>query len=467
MNSRFLARFPSKALGDHLPQIYLLFALPTLLILVFLTPPFQAPDEFAHFYRADSIVNGALLMHGFTANGQKTAGAEVDVNIEKAILPFEGIRGKADHKVSKDILRAAGEARWTNQVSLRSLGGVAVYPPFFYFPQTAAIVLGKIGNTRILTSFYMARLLNGLAAVALSFLALRRARQTRPWLFAILSLPMVSFLYASTSQDALLIAASAWLIARIVPLADGSESLDLNSGWTLVAPLVALFTARPPLIVLGLFLWCVLRLRKNNWKPNRRIQGIILIATLAVVLLWMRFLAGVQFELRPGVTNVSKQLSDVLLDPGQFLTILYRTIHLFGVNYIYSTIGILGWLDTHLPVSYYLYALVAALVAILGSGPHGIPARMRICVAILILAYCLQLLIAMYLSWTPLHNPVVEGVQGRYLLPVLPLLAYMVPPWQAFRHGAAWAAVSMPLVGLPITVITLVNRYYFVSGPIT
>ena len=49
------------------------------------------------------------------------------------------------------------------------------------------------------------------------------------------------------------------------------------------------------------------------------------------------------------------------------------------------------------------------------------PARHRLVSLALCFGTVFATLLIMLMSWTPLDSPVVEGVQGRYFLPVLPL----------------------------------------------
>jgi uncharacterized membrane protein len=77
---------------------------------------------------------------------------------------------------------------------------------------------------------------------------------------------------------------------------------------------------------------------------------------------------------------------------------------------------------------------------------------------------------AMYLIWSPVGGPVVDGVQGRYFLPIaafLPLVALGERPSEGqastVRRLQRWANVlvlAFPLVSLLVVERAVVLRYY-------
>jgi uncharacterized membrane protein len=81
---------------------------------------------------------------------------------------------------------------------------------------------------------------------------------------------------------------------------------------------------------------------------------------------------------------------------------------------------VLGWLDTPLPHTAHRIAGLSLLVAValvLTRGPD-VRSRLRVAAAPLLLLTAGAVILAQYLSWTPVGAHAVEGVQGRYFLPV-------------------------------------------------
>jgi hypothetical protein len=135
-----------------------------------------------------------------------------------------------------------------------------------------------------------------------------------------------------------------------------------------------------------------------------------------------------------------------------------------------EAIGVLGRLD--LPLPGWLYGLWAAALAgaVLGDmlaeerreGP-------RVQETLLILAIGVACLfatyLALYLTWTPVGAKRIEGVQGRYLLPLLPLLGLAlprvaVPRATALRVGCTAIVVLAGLASVAILPVLAVRAYH-------
>jgi uncharacterized membrane protein len=137
-----------------------------------------------------------------------------------------------------------------------------------------------------------------------------------------------------------------------------------------------------------------------------------------------------------------------------------------------TVIGYLGWTDTPMPNWYYLTAagvLVMALIAP-NSRDRGSalwPGTLALLTfGALLSAVCA----ALYITWTPVGWATINGVQGRYLLPVLPLMAWVVPeygPRLKRMLAPTWYLVLLfPLITIAVTPVIIMERYYGGSWPV-
>jgi uncharacterized membrane protein len=81
----------------------------------------------------------------------------------------------------------------------------------------------------------------------------------------------------------------------------------------------------------------------------------------------------------------------------------------------------------------------------------------------MLLSSCGLLFLSQYLTWTSVSSPVVEGIQGRYLLPMLPTFALctmgLAGTHPNMRAAAlAWCA-AFPLLTQIVTPLTIIARY--------
>ena len=130
------------------------------LILVFIVPPFQTPDETVHFERAYQVSTGQLTEQKIN-------------NSYGGLLPASLVTFVADSNQysiasnanTKYYFRSETKKLWS--IKSNNHEGLAVdfpspvaYPPVAYFPQAAGMLIGRIMTSRLLIMFYLGRLFN-------------------------------------------------------------------------------------------------------------------------------------------------------------------------------------------------------------------------------------------------------------------------------------------------------------------
>ncbi|MGI3899101.1 MAG: DUF2142 domain-containing protein [Janthinobacterium lividum] len=442
-----LVRLPWwKAMAGRVPQlggwaciVYLATALPCVVFLAVLVPPFQAPDEPNHFRRIAEILNGGLVGHAGPGIGQ--SGAVLPRSIARVADSFMFLAGDPDKKYSADVMREALEVRWNrSEKAFTEFGNIAIYPPFFYGPAVGALAIGRTLDWGVMDSYRLARAINGVLAALIGAAAIGIVGRGRSLLFVILSLPMTLSLFASVSQDALMIPGAMLAVA----LCSRATRRPVGRGWPgrLIAALLlgAAMAGRPPYVFL------LIALAIPRMVLGRPVSLVTRTWPVAVALVvgvgWIAFgAAPAQTPMRVGSgVSISGQLHEILRHPMLFPSALWNTLSLSGLDHLKEAIGVLGWLDTPLPDFYYILAiaatLIGALLAVDGALPR--PAWRRGCaLAAGMIMASVAVLGALYLSWTPVGSDVVEGFQGRYLLPIASLAAMAVPALTARRASAA------------------------------
>lgn len=432
-----------------------------MLLLTFLTPPFQVADEPAHWMRADQVSHGGLVALRF--DWISTAGGDVDLAIGRldtimAPLPFHRERRFAP-------LRAAAEGlAWDGRRANAAFGNTAVYPPVFYLPAAAGLAIGRALDLRVVPTLRLSRLLSGFAAVAIGAAALRLAGAAAPFLTVLLGLPMSLSLFASASQDGPLIATAALGAASLRRVFAGEGGGGTFA--TAAAAIALTATARPAYLAFALLLAL----------PASMPRAARLAATAAAILVpaaWAALAAAlvVPHHARGGppgerTGSLGVRVADLLAHPHGFLVALRGSLadqFRQGFPLAQQFVGVLGWLDTLLVPGFVPFALaaLAACLAIPGGDGGPAPRTRRAAAAASLLGACLLLFLLQYVSWTPPGAPRIEGVQGRYILPIaafLPLLARgigdrPVPP--AVCAGAA----AMPALGLAAAAFAVLRRF--------
>jgi hypothetical protein len=119
-------------------------------------------------------------------------------------------------------------------------------------------------------------------------------------------------------------------------------------------------------------------------------------------------------------------------DPWYFLWVIGNTFWVKQEFLFKSTIGLLGWLDMPLaPIVYigYMMALGAILYKSLTVEKKSFSLMPLLFLTAIIGGTTISLLYHFYLNSTPVAWMMVDSLQGRYILPVLPFIIYCAIQW--------------------------------------
>lgn len=435
-----------------LPALYLVWALPFLLTLAWLVPPWSHPDEPNHMLRIVELAHGELLGERL---GPRDAGGLTDVGVADAAAPFASITFHAERKVTRPVLSASDRVPWRGSLSLLGFPNTAPYPPLFYLPAMAAVRIAQMVGLHVNRTLYLARAATALATVLVNAAALVFARRTRYALAGLAMLPMTCSLDASASQDALIIALSLLAVGWIDSLIERNQPASWTALAGLVLALVAIGMARPPYVVLAVLLLLVTP--RLGWST---VAGACIV--VAGVGAWSALAAATVLVAR-GDPSVQAEL--LLSHPLQSVTILLTTLHREGPGYAVQFIGQLGWLDTALPRWYIVLAL-AAIVSGFAAAIDG-PSRRPWLPVLAAVGGSALIFGTQYLSWTQPGADAIEGVQGRYFIPLAAALALSVPGLPRFGpliRPVALAGLGILGVTTPFVVVQALVVRYYLSG---
>ncbi len=399
-------------------------------LLCLATAPFFAPDEGNQSLRAMTLGHGQVIER----MGTGEAGGDVDTGALSVIGSVDRLRmawekrgrdfhdrpwGAIDARAQREL---SGE-RWEGRREFAGFGNTAAYPPFLYGPAVAGWSLGEAAGWTIFESLHLARMLNALAAVLLAYAAMRVCA-VPPWfLLAALLLPSTVFLYASSSQDALVVPVAALAAALLTrPLAAGRD-FTRGEFCGMVALLAVCATVRPPYTGLALVLF--VPEAKRSWRGWLRAGGGCGVVLAVCAGWWLRVRSlGVDTA---DEANPALQRIFIEQQPLAAAHAILRGTMEAGADFVHRGLYVIGWNDL-LPPHGLAVALWVYGGALLAASP-GCRVRSWRGFAVLGLAVCLPLLgvsLAEYAIWTPPGLATVYGVQPRYWLPVVPFAMLLV-----------------------------------------
>ncbi|MGC4252301.1 MAG: DUF2142 domain-containing protein [Sphingobium sp.] len=437
------------------------------LFFAIVTPPFQAPDENQHYMKALLLSEERILA--------EQEGERVGAHLPRAALDLHAVDFPTD--VPPDLRRFDQEMlakAWTADASRpgRAFGdfpNVANYAPTLYAPGAAGLIVGDALGLPRLGAFYAGRLVNALAALAMLVMALRLLPFGRNAFLATALLPTFCYQNGSLSPDAIINGLGFIGLALALRMGFMGSTPLRSASMLLVAPLLALAKGvYLPLMAAGLR-W------PQGWRDRRFLLPIAAMAAGAVLfILWMKMSGGSQtlYHIVSRKTGESvmtaplaAQLGVILQDPLAYVRVLFSSIAERAPVYALQIVGRFGWNAILLPLA--AYALAAGMLGagvLSGSGARfGVGQRLWW----LAVAAGTALLIetAMYLTGTELGADYIQGTQGRYFLPVLPLALLAFMPSTPVR-GARAIFAGAALILLAVAALCVVDSFW-VHGFVT
>ncbi len=421
------------------------------------TPPFQAPDEYFHYSRVLQISEGQFL----PVKQGNVIGAYLSKDQKEFLhIVYEKPKGLSE------MIKLLGQR--DSQVTNSFSRGTTTYNPIIYTPQVLGVIVAESFHANQPQAFYLARLFALIFFVVVVYFAIKML-PIKKWFFvAIATLPMVLFLAASNSADVTAISVFIFIVAFFLHLLSKSK-MSKNDYFIII--LTTLFIAAlkaPYFFVVFLYFF----IPKDKFiKPKDRIYIflVLLFILVSVNLLWV-FLTREYNAIAIGRAMYPTILSDpraqknfIIGHPLQYTKVFIKTIWQQGNYYINSCIGVLGPLTVWFNQLIYTSYMVVIVTTLLGEAPNTvhINKKTKLAALFLFIFIATSIITVMYITWTPLKLSIVEGVQGRYFIPLLFLLPIFT---KGLFYTKINKQVSFPLfvMGAIVGLSLLVGLKFFI-----
>lgn len=439
--------------------------------------PFQAPDEIEHFLRAQLVLEGVLMPERRIPPGAdpdanvNTTGGELPQSLAAVDLFFAPLRLRPDRAIATDTLRSAFDLRLApDRRAFLPFANTALASPLPYLPQAAGIALARRWTDSVLAQAYAGRAGNLLAYTAMMVAAIA-ATPFASWAFVALAVaPTPLAQAASLSSDATTNGLAFLWIAVVLRCASARRGrLGPGAFAGLAALSIAIGLVKQMYLPLPLLAFWIPAERFGG--RARRIAGVaaLLVLAAAATLAWNLPARAIFSPIEPGI-DPDAQLAHVLGDPIHFAFTIVRTIATFGGSLFWQYWGVLGTLDTEIP--HPLLAGWALAVALAAGFAAGSPTRAQRLLAVAIAAATFGMVCLSIHLVAGVVGADVVWLQGRYLVPIGPLLAIAVAGLlQPARGLAAPLATAAPIAlvlflagGQIVTVRAAHTRFFRAAG---
>ena len=435
--------------------------------LVFVIPPFQAADEPFHFLRAYQITDGVFISRQLDARG--IAAGTFPVSLYQVWLPFSHIGFHPSAKASGQDIRDAMRIRLNpDQRMLISLPTTAHYSPACYLPQCLGIVVGRALGVGPLAMLYLGREGNLLAWILLGCASLRSASAIARPLFLLLLMPMSMYLAATASADVSTNAFAVLFTATVLKYSVLPEPDSIGPGRFSALFLLSLAVCLCKFAYAPLLALLLLIPPRNFGRPARYAAQMLVLAAAGACAWFFSISAGSGLDTKIRTSDdVSARVQFQWLahNPFRFAPVLLETFHLKGWVFLQGYVGLIGWLDMYLPAAFVIgYLILLVLACLPNEDKPRLPRPRRAAVIVLPAVVCSFLTIALlsYLYWTPVRAAFVDGIGGRYLIPLSAAVFLVIS--SAMRRASRFRfPCSARTLNVLMILISLLACIYFVA----
>ncbi len=372
-------------------------------ILYMVILPFPAsPDENRHFLKIYSITEGYILPS------------------DETILP-DGLDIPDQYDLKyKEISSHYGDTADYNNMKEYDLSRTAFYFPLVYAPQITGFMAAKAFTHKIYSIALIGRIFGYIFNVCMVCAAVSIIPYGEMIIFLSVLNPMYLQQAVSLSGDSVVNTLAVFLTAYILAL----RARRVKAIW----PLFVIF---PILAVCKMFylpmVFLVFLIPKDVYKKRKSalLTRILLIAeTLMCSAVWIYAVSRTTLYIADEKTGSNLQY--ISSDPAGYCVIIFKSILYHGRTWLRQTFGgNLGWISVNVFMPFILiYLLIFIYTALSENGDMKL--KDRICILIIDLIIFIVVLTTEYVQWTSYKAPVIDGVQGRYFLPLIPVTFFMV-----------------------------------------
>ncbi len=429
----FIEKIKNKNIWAY-ENIFLVFALVFGIAMAFIGTPFQECDGENHFRRALDVSYGNLLSPIVILNhdsGEAVVPANYTDKYNYRIVEPASGEGKA----YKEYLKSIKPSKETMRMYFAE-GTMSI----FYYPQALGIFIARHIGCSVYGLFVWGKIMNLLAFIALTYTAIRITPVLKNTIIMLALLPMTIYQAASFSHDAILNGLCFLFAGLCFYYAYGDkEELKIKDVLLLGTVLAFIFLCKYVYVILGLLVF-IIPMKKFGDKKlyfKKFMIALIPVLLLGIIAMYAAISAitagqsSVDIQIAAGSTEMSP-LQFLMSNPVNIIRVLFYT-------FCYKLSDYILWLDMlgslNYPLGPLIYLVPMFMLFVIGSETSDASDRIRRKDKALsfftFLLISIGIILGIYIGDTRFNyagDLLVQGVQGRYFIPILPALAFAIAP---------------------------------------
>lgn len=406
-----------KWINNKIPlhKIYLLVAIVFGVFYIGGFPPSQLPDDINDYSRSLEVAN----LHQTSVKRGDSAGRSFSDNITD-IYDSENYGDVIDDSDKKLV----GKKKFF------LFANKSLYHFVCYIPQAIGVGIGSILGLPILFQIILGKMCNYALFVLLVYLSIKYIPTKKFLIFFTALLPISMQEAASLSPDAMTIATSIALVSFILWSRNTDKVFTKKHYFALISLSIALSLCKIVYLPLCLLIFLIPKERFGTLKKKKIILILLTISVIILNLIWLKF-SSRYLTAFYGRSNSGEQLKYILSNPIRYVLILFTTLDVYIWTYLEQMVG--HSLGKFVVGTSYIMSILAIynLVQITKETDKKEKPEFnlleKLFIGLMILGTLGLTFTSLYLQWTAVGAPVVDGIQGRYFIPLfLPIATFFM-----------------------------------------
>ena len=446
----------------RIEKIFLIWALIGGLMVSVLVPSAQVPDEYAHLL----MMQEELGLKGYAENANDVYLSNINSG---KIMTRNGEKQDVEQYIEKSKEKFSNNLHITIRPSIKIVR---------HFAANIGFLLCLLINLPIFWCLQISEIFALIFYILLGYYVIKLMPVKKELLAVIMLLPMSLQQAGSLNYDATLIPVCCLYIAYVVHLLYSEEKIGWKKLGFILLLLSVIAIIKPPYALLFIVLF-IIPVKQYNLKIKEinLVQNAYRFRWLILALFCIAVLAGV-YLLQNNVYVLEVVASVVKLP--KYLLIMLRTLRSLFTFYVVSAIGSFGWLDCRVDIWYIAFTVILCIILTQvdekKESRFNIK-RLLICIVCFIMIFNLiyismEVWTAIINNWTVENNlsawlecidkiNIIEGVQGRYLIPIIPIIGMLIPAIKKIRKESACFMINVyAVISILHVVLILIKRYW-------
>ncbi len=409
-------------------NIFLVISLCAGIAMACINPPFHECDGGVHYNWAMDVSYGNVLnpLLNLSGHGKDVVTVPENYSVIK-YHPVEPGTGEGG-----EYIRYLKTVKFSSEVREKQQDWI--FTSLFYYPQALGLFLGRLFQMSVYGGIVLSRIFNLLAYLALAYTAIVITPAYKNIMAVAAMFPLAIYQAASFSPDSMLNGCCFLFTALCFSFAYGERD---RLGWRVAVSLGGLlgiiFLHKYVYACLGLLVFLIPREKFGTKKVYWKCFAIACIPlAFCAVLGTMNAADTISVGQSFGVVDGMTQTQYLIEHPLFVVRLLYRTLK-YKFNDYLLWLNTLGSMNCTLGPLVHLVPWLAVFVASVDQNDVSANIRRRDkCLCLLtFLLISVGIVMGLYIGdgkANPVGSDIVQGVQGRYFIPVIPVFLAAISP---------------------------------------